>query len=104
MITSSKNFDVKVKADVPNFSDGTNFIPLNVLQIKASAQGLGASAGFADITLSLEDQPLVTNAPLGAKRTFSIDYSISAAKAQTELLGKPVGTYIAKVTYTATAR
>ncbi len=102
VVTSSKDFDVKVKADGPDFVNGSNLIPVDVLQIKASAEGLATAASFADITLSDADKVLITKAKLGAKRSFSIDYSISAEKAQTVLLGKPVGTYTAKVTYTAT--
>ena len=81
IVTSSKNFDVKVKAEAANFVNGTNNIPVDVLQV----------------------QVLVSNATLGAKRSLSIDYSISAVKASTVLLGKPAGTYTQKVKYTATA-
>ena len=64
----------------------------------------GTMAGtLNDITLSTEDQVLVTNATLGAKKSLSIDYSISAENAQNVLLGKEAGTYTQKVTYTATA-
>ena len=102
IVTSSKNFDVKVKAEGPNFVSGTNLIPVNVLQVKAVEDGtMGGTKN--DITLSTADQTLVTNATLGAQKSLSIDYSISAVKAQTILLGKPVGTYTQKVTYTATA-
>ena len=102
IITSSNNFDVKVKAEGENFVNGSNFIPVNVLQVKAVAGGTMAG-GFNDITLSNEDQILVADATLGARKSLSIDYSISAEKAQTVLLGKPAGTYTQNVTYTATA-
>ena len=102
VITSSKNFDVKVKADGPNFVNGTNNIPVNVLQIKAATGGTMVGT-FLPITLSIVDQKLVGNATLGAKKSLSIDYSISAEKAPTVLLGKPAGTYTQEVTYTATA-
>ena len=102
VITSSKNFDVKVKADGENFVNGTNVIPVNVLQVKAVTGGTMVGS-LNTITLSAADQKLVGNATLGAKKSLSIDYSISAEKASTVLLGKPAGTYTQKVTYTATA-
>ena len=102
IVTSSKNFDVKVKAEGPNFVSGANLIPVNVMQVKAVTGGTMVGT-LNDITLSNVDQVLVTNATLGAQKSLSIDYSISAVKAQTVLLGKPVGTYTQKVTYTATA-
>ena len=102
VITSSKNFDVKVKAEGKNFISGTNSIPVNVLQVKAVTGGTIVGT-MKEITLSDEDQILVSNATLGARKSLSIDYSISAEKAQTVLLGKPAGTYKTKVTYTATA-
>ena len=102
IVTSSKNFDVKVKAEGENFVNGSNVIPVDVLQVKAVAGGSMAGT-FNDITLSKQDQVLVGNATLGAQRSLNIDYSISAEKAQTVLLGKAPGTYTQKVTYTATA-
>ena len=102
IVTSSKNFDVKVKAEGENFINGSNLIPVNVLQVKAVAGG-SMVGSFNEITLSNEDQILVDNATLGARKSLSIDYSISAEKAQTVLLGKEPGTYTQRVTYTATA-
>ena len=101
-ITSSRNFDVKVKADGDNFVNGTNSIPVNVMQIKAVSGGT-MDGTFNTITLSAADQVLVTKATIGAQKTLSIDYSISAEKASQVLLGKAPGTYTQKVTYTATA-
>lgn len=102
VITSSTKFDVKVKADGENFTFGTNNIPVNVLKVKAVTGGTMVGA-FSEITLSDADQVLVANAELGARKSLSIDYSISAENAQTVLLGKKAGTYTQKVTYTATA-
>ena len=102
VITSSKNFDVKVKAEGENFVSGTNLIPVNVLQVKAVTGGTMVGT-LNEITLSNADQVLVTNATLGARKSLNIDYSISAAKASTVLLGKAPGTYTQRVTYTATA-
>ena len=101
-ITSSKNFNVNVKAEGANFMNGTNVIPVNVLQVKAVTGGTMVGT-LNNITLSTADQVLVGNATLGAQRSLNIDYSISAEKAQTVLLGKAPGTYTQKVTYTATA-
>ena len=104
IVTSSKNFSIKVKAEGANFSDGTNNIPVDVMRIKVASGGTMISVSSANgIELSDVDQTLVSNAILGAKKSLSIDYSISAEKAQTVLLGKPAGTYTQKVTYTATA-
>lgn len=102
VIISSKNFDVKVKSDGANFVSGSNFIPVDVLQIKAAPGGT-VDGNFKQITLSTEDQLLVSNASLGSNKSLNIDYSISAEKASKVLLGKPLGTYMQKVTYTATA-
>ena len=103
IITSSKNFEVKVKAEGENFENGSNIIPVNVLQVKAVAGGTMDAASLNEVTLSDADQVLVNNATLGARKSLNIDYSISAEKAQTVLLGKEAGTYTQKVTYTATA-
>ena len=102
IVTSSKNFDVKVKAEGANFVNGTNSIPVYVLQVKAVTGGTMGGT-LKTITLSAADQTLVSNAILGPKRSLSIDYSISALNASTFLLGKPAGTYTQNVTYTATA-
>ena len=102
IVTSSKNFDVKVKAEGTDFKNGANLIPVNVLDVEAVVGGTMAGT-YKKITLSTTDQLLVSNATLGAKKTLSIDYSISAVKAQTVLLGKAPGTYTQKVKYTATA-
>ncbi|WP_432221404.1 peptidoglycan-binding protein LysM [Flavobacterium sp. TMP13] len=102
IVTSSKNFDVKVKAEGANFVNGSNNIPVNVLQITA-VTGTSMTGTFNTVALSTADQVLVSNATLGAKKSLSIDYSISALKASTVLLGKPAGTYTQQVTYTATA-
>lgn len=102
VIISSKNFNVNVKSEGAHFVSGSNSIPVDVLQIKAVSGGT-LIGNFKEITLSTEDQVLVSNASLGAKRSLDIDYSISAEKASKILLGKPLGTYVQKVTYTATA-
>jgi hypothetical protein len=103
IVSSSNNFNVKVKAEGANFMNGSNVIPVDVLQVKAVPAGGTMVGTFKTIALSATDQELVSNATLGAKKSLSIDYSISADKASTVLLGKEPGTYTQKVTYTATA-
>lgn len=102
VIISSKNFDVKVKSEGANFISGQNAIPVDVLKIKAVPGGTLVGT-LKEITLSTDDQLLVSNATLGSRKSLNIDYSISAEKAAKVLLGKPLGTYMQKVTYTATA-
>ena len=102
VILSSKNFDVKVKSEGANFVSGVNVIPVDVLQVKAVPGGTLVGT-LNEVTLSTADQVLVSNANLGSNQSLNIAYSISAEKASTVLLGKPLGTYLQKITYTATA-
>lgn len=102
VIISSKNFDVKVKSEGAHFVSGANVIPVDVLQVKAVPGG-SVTGTLNEVTLSTNDQVLVSNASLGTKQSLHIAYSISAEKASHVLLGKPQGTYTQKVTYTATA-
>jgi len=101
-VTSTKNFDVKVKAEGSNFSDGTNNIPVDVMTIKAAG---GTVKGTQNtIVLSATDQVLIANAPLGSALTLDLDYTIPAAESSSsKILGKPAGKYTQNVTYTATA-
>ena len=101
VITSSKSFDVKVKADAENFISGSNFIPVDVILIKALSNG-NLVGNLKEITLSTADQILLDNEPFGAQKSINIDYSISANKASTVLSGTAPGTYTQKITYTAT--
>lgn len=102
VIISSKNFDIKVKSEGANFVSGANVIPVDILQIKAIADG-SSMGTMNEVTLSTTDQVLVSNAISGAKQSLNIAYSISAEKASKVLLGKPKGTYTQTITYTATA-
>lgn len=102
VIISSKNFDVKVKSEGAHFVSGANAIPVDILQVKAISGGT-LSGTLNEVTLSTNDQVLVSNASSGAKQSLNIAYSISAEKASNVLLGKPKGTYTQTVTYTATA-
>ncbi len=103
-VTSTKNFNVKVKAGGLNFANGTNLIPVNVLTIKAAADAGTMGGTKSPVVLSAEDQNLVTNAPLGSALTLNLDYTIPASESSSsKILGKPAGTYTQTVTYTATA-
>ena len=103
IVTSSTNFDVKVKAGGSHFVSGNNSIPVNVLKIEA-VEGGTMTGTYNAIILSTIDQKLVSIADKGAQKSLSIDYSISAEKAKTVLLGKEPGTYTQTVTYTASSR
>ena len=103
-VTSTKNFNVKVKAGGASFMNGTNEIPVNVLTIKTSAAAGTMGGTKSAVVLSAADQTLVANAPLGSALTLNLDYTIPAAKSSSsDILGKPAGTYTQTVTYTATA-
>ncbi|KUJ52153.1 hypothetical protein, partial [Chryseobacterium sp. JAH] len=107
-ITSTKNFNVKVKAGGGSFVNGTNLIPVNVLTIKAAAAAGSMGGTKTPVVLSETDQTLVSNAPLGSALTLNLDYTIPASKSaskssSSDILGKPAGTYTQTVTYTATA-
>ncbi|WP_426479300.1 peptidoglycan-binding protein LysM [Chryseobacterium sp. CBSDS_008] len=103
-VTSTKNFNVKVKAGGANFMNGTSLIPVNVLTIKPSTTAGSMGGTKTAVILSAADQTLVANAPLGSALTLNLDYMIPAAKSSSsDILGKPAGTYTQTVTYTATA-
>lgn len=102
-VTSTKNFDIKVKADGANFTDGTNDIPVGVMTIQV-AEGGTMGGEPTTIVLTTTDQFLVSGADLGSSLTLDLDYIIPAAKSSSsDILGKPAGTYTQNVTYTATA-
>lgn len=104
IVTSSKNFNVNVKADGANFESEGNLIPVNVITIKPGTDVTTTMEGTTNnIVLSTEDQALITDADLGSSLVLDLDYEISAENAKTILLGKAAGTYTQTVTYTATA-
>ena len=103
-VTSTKNFNVKVKAGAANFINGTYSIPVNVLTIKAAAAAGTMGGTKSAVVLSDEDQTLVANAPKGSAQTLNLDYVIPAIESSSaKILGKPAGTYTQTVIYTATA-
>ncbi len=103
-VTSTKNFNVKVKAGGPTFVNGSNSIPADVLTIKAASSSWKYGRNKNDVVLSPGERTLVANAPLGSALTLNLDYIIPAVKSSSsDMLGKPAGTYTQTVTYTATA-
>ncbi len=105
IVTSTKIFNIMVKADGANFINGSNEIPVNVMNIKGAGSSSSAMGGtMNEITLSTDDQILVKNAPLGSKVALDLTYKIPATQSSSpNILGKPAGTYTQNVTYTATA-
>ena len=106
VVTSTKAFDIKVKADKATFdheSVATATIPVDVLTIKPVTGG-SMGGTLTEVTLSTDDQTLVTGAPLGSAVDLNLDYFIPFAKSSSsDILGKPSGKYTTTVTYTATA-
>lgn len=103
VITFSKDFDVRVKANGEYFESGNNFIPVNVITIRKNASST-LTGTSSPVVLSTTDQILVSGAALGYKLQLDLDYLIPASKASSnDILGKPAGNYTQKVIYTATA-
>ncbi len=103
IVTSTKSFDIKVKANGTHFVSGDDKIPVNVLQVKVVPGGT-MTGNAREISLSPEDQVLVSGAGFGAQRSLHVNYSVPAEKAQKDLLGNPRGSYAQTITYTATAK
>lgn len=103
IVTFSKPFDIRVKANGSHFENGLNSIPVDVMTIqKNSSSSMGGSSN--PIVLSTQDQVLVNAADLGIELKLDIDYIIPASKSSsTDILGKPSGSYTQTVTYSATA-
>lgn len=100
IVSSSRSFGVLIKADGANFTDGINHIPVDVLTIKP-AEGGTMSGIPKSLVLSTDDQTLVGVSWYGISLRLNLDYEIPAAKASSDILGKPPGNYIQTVTYTA---
>lgn len=108
IITATQTFDVKVKADGPNFiGEGVaagSFIPVNVLTVDASDNTNLPGAAISIINLSTEDQNIVTGASKGNEKQLAIKYIISQSKSQSlDILGKPSGNYVQTLTYSIVA-
>ena len=103
VVTFSKAFDVKVKANGEYFINGSNLIPINVITIQRN-QSSTLAGRSAPVVLSTKDQVLVGGAALGSKLQLDLDYVIPQSKSSSnDILGKPSGTYTQTVTYTASA-
>jgi len=103
-VTSTENFNVKVKAGGPKFVNGSNSIPVDVLTIKAAAAPGNMGGTKNDVVLSPGERTLVANAPLGSALILNLEYTIPASKSSSsDILGKPAGTYTQTVTYTVIA-
>ncbi len=105
-VTSTKKFDVEVKANDANFkSQGGGEIPVGVLKIVPNRSSSMTGVQAEGITLSTNNQFLVKDNPLGAEKTLDLDYIIPKEKSQsTDILGKPAGNYTVQVLFTATAK
>lgn len=104
-VTSTRSFDIAVKAASENFSDGTNNIPVSVLSINPISGGSTNMTGSqtAVSELSTTDQKVISNATLGSELILGINYEILGSKSSSsDILGKPSGTYTQQVIYTAT--
>lgn len=95
-VTATKSFDVKVKANGTDFVNGSNTIPVNVMDVIATAPGSGTAT---TVTLSNADQTILSGVNSGIK-TIDVSYTIPFAKAQASILGKASGAYTQTVVYT----
>lgn len=103
IITNSKPFDLKVKANGENFENGSDYIPVNVLTIKQS-ENSQVNGTASPVVLSAENQTLINDVGPSSQLNIDLDYIIPKAKSSsTDILGKPEGTYTQKVTYTVSA-
>lgn len=104
IVTSTKSFDIKAKANGENFTDGTNDIPVDVLTIRSLEGGTTTMNGtHEEIELSTSDQNIISGADFGSELVLELEYEIPVQKSLDHILGKPAGTYTQTVTYTATA-
>lgn len=107
IITATQTFDIKVKADGPNFIGEGNaagsLIPVNVLTVDASSNDF-VNATALVINLSTEDQTIISGASKGSERHMNIKYTIPESKSQSpDILGKPGGNYKQTLTYSVVA-
>lgn len=104
IITFSKRFDLKDKANEENFNNGNNTIPVNVLTIQRneSSQITGDSSL---VIPSAQDQALISGADHGSRLNLNLEYIIPQERSSpSDMLSKPAGNYTQEITYTATAR
>jgi len=108
IITATQTFDVKVKADGPNFvgegSAAGSTIPVNVLTVDATDNTNFPGATISVVNLSTENQNIITGAERGSNQHVTIKYIIPQAMSQSpDILGKPGGNYMQTLTYSVTA-
>ena len=106
IVTSTKSFDINVKANGANFVKGSDVIPVDVLTIEPVKGGTTTMNGTpSSVVLSTSDQKLISGADLGSSLVLELDYVIPKEKSSSsDILGKPAGTYTQTITYTATAQ
>lgn len=103
IITFTKPFDLKVKANGANFENGTNFIPVDVLTIKRN-ENSNITGTSSPVVLSTQDQVLVSGAGQGSMLALDLDYLIPQARSSSaDILGKLGGTYTQEITFTVSA-
>lgn len=103
VLTFSKPFDIRVRADGPYFENGDHKIPVNVITIRPNESSTVTGTSIP-IELSNADQVLVEGSAFGSKLHLDLDYVIPQSKASsTDILGKPAGTYKQIIVFTATA-
>lgn len=95
-VTATKTFSVVVKANAANFTNGSNTIPVSVMDVIATAPGSGTAT---TVTLSNADQQILSGVNSGIK-SIDVAYKIPFAKAQSDILGKAAGAYNQTVVYT----
>lgn len=103
VISSTKAFDVKVRAEGENFIGENAEIPVDVLTIEAVSGG-SMDGTLKTVTLNTDDQKIIEGVNPVIKGSLDINYKISGERASTsDILGKPSGTYTQTIIYTATA-
>jgi len=103
-VFSNKKYNVTVKANAAFTPPAgtTNVIPLDVVTVSVVSGSAANGATFAAAPLSLTAQPLITGSNPSLGQAFNIDYTIPAARAEADLLGKVAGDYTTTLVYTLT--
>ena len=105
IVTSSRAFNIHVKANGDHFIGAFDKIELDVLTIiptSGSANGMTA-LGLNPVKLTNAYELLVDKAELGSAVTLDLDYFIPSTQSSTsKILGKPADIYTQTITYTAT--
>lgn len=96
-VTATGNFSVSVASATENLSFTINEIPISSIKVQASGTDMGTTPL---VTLSTTEQDIISNAPSGLVKPFSLTYSTTGNDAN--FLGKPAGIYTASLIYTAT--